>query len=264
MTAGIAHEINNPINFVSSNILPLKRDIQDILSVLEMFSSLKNAAEYDEKIEEIRQKMQRLDIDYTKQEIAQLLSGIDEGSRRTAEIVKSLRIFSRMDRDDLVSANINECINSTLVIMKSVTKGEVTIRKKLADNFPMMDCYPGKLNQVIMNILNNAVYATRVEGRKKDDRFIDIETSFDDQTITISIEDNGVGIPDDIRSKIFDPFFTTKGVGEGTGLGLSIALGIVEEHRGQIHVHSELGKGTRFTLTLPRKTTKVSQEALAA
>lgn len=252
MTAGIAHEINNPINFVSSNVVPLKRDVEDIISVINDYSSIQSGVEFDQKLPEIQSKIKKLDIPYLKSEVNQLLSGIEEGARRTAEIVKGLRIFSRMDRDTLVSSSINDCINSTLVVMKSVTKGQVTLRRELETQLPEIMCFPGKLNQVFMNIISNAVSATQIEGRTPDNRIITIRSRSGEKHITVEIEDNGVGIPENVRDKIFDPFFTTKGVGEGTGLGLSIVRGIIEEHQGEIHVESEVGKGTKFIISLPR------------
>lgn len=252
MTAGIAHEINNPINFVSSNVVPLKRDVEDVLAMLNDFTAIENGADWEAKKDAISAKMKKLDIPYVRTEIHQLIQGIEEGSRRTAEIVKGLRIFSRVDRDTLVSADVNDCIHSTLVVMKSVTKGEVTIEKELYSGNHEIMCYPGKLNQVFMNLLSNAVSATRVEGRLSNDRLIKIRSLLEKDSVVIEVEDNGVGIEPAIIDKIFDPFFTTKPVGEGTGLGLSIVKGIIEEHRGRIEVQSEVNKGTKFIIHLPR------------
>jgi signal transduction histidine kinase len=253
MTAGIAHEINNPINFVSSNIQPLKRDVSDILTLLDEYAQVSDLEQMREKLPTLQKRYKDLDIDYLKREIDMLLHGIEEGSRRTAEIVRGLRIFSRMDRDALVTASINECLGSTLVVMKSVTKGEVTLVREMQDDLPAIDCYPGKLNQVFMNIINNAVQATKLPGRTTADRQVTIKTFLREDNVCISVTDNGCGIPEDVRSKIFDPFFTTKGVGEGTGLGLSIAMGIINEHHGRIEVSSEPNKGTEFLIILPRK-----------
>ena len=252
MTAGIAHEINNPINFVSSNVLPLKRDVEDILEVLNEYSAIEDESQFKEKLPELKAKMKRLDIPYLKTEVNQLLSGIEEGARRTAEIVRGLRVFSRMDRDTLVSSNVNDCINSTLVVLKSMTKGNVTIVKELNAEMPEIMCFPGKLNQVFMNIISNAVAATDMPGRSVTDRVIEVKSSVQEKSVRVEISDNGCGIPSEIKDKIFDPFFTTKGVGEGTGLGLSIVMGIVEEHSGQIEVVSEVGNGTKFIIHLPR------------
>ncbi|MFO0361065.1 MAG: 7TM diverse intracellular signaling domain-containing protein [Flavobacteriales bacterium] len=252
MTAGIAHEINNPINFVQSNVQPLRRDIDDMLSLLDEFARLENDAAISEKVAGLHKKYHELDMPYVRDEVKQLLHGIEEGSRRTAEIVRGLRVFSRMDRDSLVSASVNDCIQSTLIVMKNITKGAVTLEIELDTAMPHIYCFPGKLNQVFMNILNNAVQATDIPGRAESDRLIKILSAHDADTIRVTITDNGTGIAEGIRSRIFDPFFTTKKVGEGTGLGLSIALGIVEEHKGHIEVHSEEGKGTTVIVSLPR------------
>lgn len=252
MTAGIAHEINNPINFVSSNVAPLKRDVDDVLSVINEYSAIQSGQEFDMKHAEIQQKIKKMDLPYVKTEINQLLNGIEEGARRTAEIVKGLRIFSRMDRDTLVSSSINDCLNSTLVVMKSMTKGEVTIKREFEANLPEIMCFPGKLNQVFMNIISNAICATQMDNRTMEERLIFIRSKSSEKQIIVEIEDNGKGIAEEIRDKIFDPFFTTKGVGEGTGLGLSIVRGIIDEHQGDIQVISEVGKGTKFVISLPR------------
>ena len=252
MTAGIAHEINNPINFVQSNVQPLRRDIDDMLGLLDEFARLENDETITEKVTALHKRYAELDMPYLRQEVNQLLHGIEEGSRRTAEIVRGLRVFSRMDRDSVVSASINDCIQSTLIVMKNMTKGNVTLFKELKDDLPNLHCLPGKLNQVFMNILTNAVQATDVAGRTEKDRIVSIHSDGNDKEIRITITDNGSGISEEIRSKIFDPFFTTKQVGEGTGLGLSIALGIVKEHQGQIEVHSTQGKGTTVVVVLPR------------
>jgi len=251
MTAGIAHEINNPINFVQSNVLPLRRDIDDTLSLLDDVAALEKGDQLPEKVDGLIKKYHELDMPYVRKEITQLLEGIEEGSRRTAEIVKGLRVFSRMDRETQVAASINDCLQSTLIVMKNVTNGEVTLIKELDENLPPVHCFPGQLNQVFANVLINAVHATELPGRTEKDRIIHVSTSKDDSHILITIEDNGTGIPESIRSRIFDPFFTTKKVGQGTGLGLSIALGIVEEHKGRIDVHSEQGQGTRVLVSLP-------------
>jgi len=255
MTAGIAHEINNPINFVQSNVQPLKRDIDDLLELIEGISQMEPGGANEERIIALKKKYQELDMDYLKKEVNQLMGGIEEGAKRTAEIVRALRVFSRMDRDTAVSASVNDCINSTLVVMKSVTKGEVVISKELEEELPMINCYPGKLNQVFMNILTNAVQATKANGKQVADRLVKIKSAYTENSVLIEITDNGIGMDEVTIGKIFDPFFTTKGVGEGTGLGLSIAMGIVKEHNGNIEVQSQIGNGTRFLINLPRFTT---------
>lgn len=258
MTAGIAHEINNPVNFVRSNVQPLKRDIDEIMMVLQEVNPALEIKDLSSHWLLLQQKYMALDVDYLKQEIVQLLNGIDEGSRRTAEIVKSLRVFSRMDHDALVSADINECILSTLMVMKNITSKECTVNTHLDPHLPPMLCYAGKLNQVLMNLISNAIHATKMEGRMAKDRCIDIYSSQTPDAIIIQIKDNGSGMKDEVRKKIFDPFFTTKQVGEGTGLGLSIVMGIVQEHGGKIDIDSVWGIGTTFRITLPKNNPNIS------
>ena len=260
MTAGIAHELNNPINFVNSNVGPLQRDIADVIAMLDEYRSLGPNATPQE-IESMRQKCEELDIPFIRKEIDQLIKGIEEGSKRTAEIVKGLRIFARTDKDTLVSANINECILSTLVVMKGVTKGHVTLHKDLSASIPELDCYPGKLNQVIANLISNAIHATRIPGRSSEHRDVWITSEHDENFIRIKVKDNGCGIDMAEQEKIFVPFFTTKAVGEGTGLGLAIARGIMDEHHGNIEVQSQPGKGSEFILHLPRNRNQESRSA---
>jgi signal transduction histidine kinase len=251
MTAGIAHEINNPINFVQSNVGPLKRDIDEILELLSQLAEIDENKDLLEQINHLKSQYVKLDVEYLKKEIQQLLNGIEDGSKRTAEIVKGLRVFSRMDRSELISADINECLNSTLVVMKNMTKAEVTLNVELGENIPKTYCYPGKLSQVFMNLVTNAVQATRLPNRQPIDRIINVRSYFNDNKICVEIQDNGKGIPTEIQDKIFEPFFTTKDVGEGTGLGLGIAAGIVGEHNGHLSFTSSATDGTTFLITLP-------------
>jgi signal transduction histidine kinase len=251
MTAGIAHELNNPINFVQSNVGPLHRDIDDVVNLLQDYYQLPEQPSADD-IQKLKNKYHEVDIDFVKKEIHQLLQGIEEGSKRTAEIVRGLRIFARADKDTLVPASVNECLNSTVVVMKSVTKGQVTLEKHLDPEMPYIECFPGKLNQVIANLVSNAVAATKMAGRTAADRHVSINSYHDDRNVYISVKDNGVGMDEATREKIFMPFFTTKAVGEGTGLGLSIAQSIVEDHGGHIEVKSAPGEGSEFIIHLPR------------
>lgn len=252
MTAGIAHELNNPINFVSGNITPLKRDIDDIFQVIEQLETISpDDSELHEKVRGIHQLSKELELPFIRSEIGQLLKGIEDGANRTSAIVRGLRVFSRLDEDALKKADVNECLISTLIILKSNMRGEATIIEDLDESMKEISCFPGKLNQVFMNIINNAVQATAGLGRTKEERKIWITTRFEPELVTIRIKDNGVGIPDDVKQRIFDPFFTTKEVGEGTGLGLSIVLGIINDHHGKIEVESQEGVGTEFIITLP-------------
>ncbi|MFM7310633.1 MAG: 7TM diverse intracellular signaling domain-containing protein, partial [Flavobacteriales bacterium] len=250
MTAGIAHELNNPINFVQSNVAPLHRDIDEIMEVLTAFNNLPQDASPAD-IAAVKAKCQSIGLDYLTHEINALLKGIAEGSRRTAEIVKGLRIFARTDSDTRIMANINECIHSTLVVMKTMTKGQVKLNLDLDPSMPDIDCFPGKINQVVANLISNAVHATQQRFDDANQRHIAVCSRFDDQNAIITIRDNGSGIDADKLAQIFVPFFTTKQVGEGTGLGLSIAKGIVEEHGGTITVQTQVQEGTEFTIHLP-------------
>ncbi len=251
MTAGIAHEINNPVNFVRSNVQPLKRDVDELIEIISQINPSLPMDDLQSKWNALQQKYKELDVDYLQKEIYQLLQGIDEGSKRTADIVRSLRVFSRMDRDALVLADVNECITSTLMVMKNITSKEVTLSTHLDTSLPQIHCFPGKLNQVLMNLISNAVHATKMEGRSIEERTVEVNTSKENDFIKIVVKDNGTGMKEEVRKKIFDPFFTTKQVGEGTGLGLSIVLGIVQEHGGEIQIDSEWNKGTSFTILLP-------------
>ncbi len=254
LTAGVAHEINNPINFVTSNVAPLKRDIKMIWDTLEGVErvALADNLSAAEKQSQIKAYKEEMDIDYLKTEVDFLLKGMHDGASRTAEIVKSLRIFSRVDEDTLKFADINEGVESTMVIIGSLINGKIEVRKNYG-NLPMIECYAGKLNQVFLNILTNAIYAIDKKFVGGIGGKLEIETAIceDETSVYIKIADNGIGIPEDIRGKLFEPFFTTKDVGEGTGLGMSIAYNTIAKHHGKIMVESVVGKGSAFTLIIP-------------
>jgi signal transduction histidine kinase len=251
LTAGIAHEINNPINFVTANIKPLKRDIDmmfDAFSFIENISLSDAPAE--EKQSQIDEYKEELDFDYLVIEINDLLKGIKEGAGRTAEIVKGLKIFSRLDEDDLKVADINEGLDSTLVIANNLLNNNIKVIKAYSD-IPAIECYAGKLNQVFLNIISNGVYAVHKKFADTTGGEIVITTSNDDEFIYVNIKDNGTGMEEKTQKKIFEPFFTTKDVGEGTGLGMSIAYNTIKKHNGQILLNSTPGEGTEFILKLP-------------
>lgn len=257
LTAGVAHEINNPINFVSSNVNPLIRDFGDINEFIE---TLLNSANEDEtvKSEKIKGLYTDLDISYTQQEISELLQGIKEGANRTAEIVKGLKNFSRLDESAFKTANLEEGLDSTLILLRSNMKGEITLTKEYA-GLPEIDCYAGKLNQVFMNLINNSIYAILKDPNKetKKDSAINIITENLDDSINIIIKDSGMGMNEETKSKLFDPFYTTKPVGDGTGLGMSITYSIINEmHNGSVEVESEEGIGTSIKINLPKNLTK--------
>lgn len=251
LTAGIAHEINNPINFVSSNVKPLQMDIDDLFAVIAKYEELDLNASPEEKLKEIENFKRKIDLEYVGEEIKSLLRGIEDGATRTAEIVKGLRNFSRLDESELKLADIHTCIDSTLVVLKHSIPGGVNIVRKFSP-VPEIECYPGKLNQALLNLLNNAFHAI-CKKSDFDNHTVTISTSFADEMVVITISDTGIGMNEEVKEKIFEPFFTTKEVGEGTGLGLSIVYKIIEKHQGKIEVSSVPNIGTTFTLLLPKQ-----------
>ena len=249
LTAGIAHEINNPINFVTSSVKPLKQNINEVLLILSKYGELSADEELKDKLREIEELKDELEMNYLLDEINEIIESIDEGAQRTAEIVQGLRNFSHIDDIGVKEVNINQGITSTLKLLKSELNS-VDIELNLGE-IPKVECYGGKMNQVFLNIINNAVHAVKQSG--KDKPLVKINSRLEKDRVIIEIEDNGTGIPDDVKDKIFDPFFTTKDVGQGTGLGLSVVFGIIEQHNGTISVESEEGKGTKFIVNLPLK-----------
>lgn len=251
LTAGIAHEINNPINFVTSNVKPLKRDVQMVIDMLNQIEEISlQDGTVDDKKQKIDELKQEYDFDYLKTEIDYLINGINEGSSRTAEIVKGLRIFSRLDEDDLKKADINEGLESTLVIVNNQLDNRIDVVKQFSD-LPPVECYPGKLNQVFMNMISNALHAIKSRYKEEKGGMLTLSTSANDTHVLVSIKDNGTGMDENTKKKLFEPFFTTKDVGEGTGLGLSIAYNTIVKHNGSITVNSELGAGTEFIIEIP-------------
>jgi len=251
LTAGIAHEINNPINFVTSNINPLKRDIDIMFSAINEIEnvSMSDSSIADKK-KQIKEYKEEVDFDYLTLEIDHLIKGISEGAKRTAEIVKGLKVFSRLDEDDLKKTNINEGLESTMVIANNLLGNKIKVIKEYG-NLPLAECYAGKLNQVFLNLISNAVYAVKKRFEENSGGEITIKTAYDNENILIKIKDNGIGMDADTQKKIFEPFFTTKDVGEGTGLGMSIAYNTIKKHNGQITVSSTHGEGSEFFLKIP-------------
>jgi signal transduction histidine kinase len=243
LTAGVAHEINNPINFVSANVEPLRRDIQDVLQIMAAYEKTIEQYTLREKFGEVEALKKELNYELLIDEINHLLRGIKEGATRTSEIVKGLRSFSRLDENAMKALNVNEGIESTLLVLANQLKNK-TIVKELGPVDELMG-YPGKLNQVFMNVLSNACQAITGKGE------IRIKTGMDNGNVVIRIADNGIGMTEEVQKRIFEPFFTTKKVGAGTGLGLSISYGIIKAHNGTIAVESAPGKGTAFTITIP-------------
>jgi signal transduction histidine kinase/ligand-binding sensor domain-containing protein len=245
LTAGVAHEINNPINFVSAGIDSLEANYNDLHELLEKLNSLKAGEDNTALLEEVEKLKKEIELDYLLEEIPQLLQSIKTGASRTTEIVKSLKNFTRLDEDNLKLANLHEGLDSTLVILRNQLNEKVKIVREYDASLPLVQCYPGQLNQVFMNIINNAIQAVEEEGE------IWIATALEGEQVVIKIKDTGIGMSQEVKSRIFEPFFTTKDVGEGTGLGLSISYSIIEKHKGTITVESAAGKGTEFIIRLP-------------
>ncbi len=255
LTAGIAHEINNPINFVSSNIFPLRQDIADLKEVIQKYETLNPSEDITEKLKEIEDLKTELDFDYLKEELEMIINGIEEGALRTSKIVSGLRTFSRLDEGSLKDVNINDGIEATLVLINNKLNG-VSIHKDLGE-IPNIECNPGKINQLFMNLIDNAIFAVHKKEMSNEEGSVKIQTLLTkDDKVKVVIEDNGIGIPEEVKEKLFEPFFTTKNVGEGTGLGLSIVRSIIDDHQGTIAVESEEGKGTKIEIVLPQKKNK--------
>ncbi|MBE7178561.1 MAG: GHKL domain-containing protein, partial [Mucilaginibacter polytrichastri] len=250
LTAGVAHEINNPINYVGANVKPLRMDIEELLLLLDKYKELENDPQNKLIADEIQALKKSIDVDLLEVEISTLLDGIEDGAQRTSEIVKSLRTFSRVDEQALKSADVNAGIRTTLVLLRQAMPEYIEIKMRL-DELPSINCYPGKLNQVYMNLFNNSIHSITAKPQHNGE-FISIETQNMEDEIFISISDSGTGMTEAVQKRIFEPFFTTKEVGEGTGLGMSIVFGIMEKHRGSIEVKSAPGKGTTIFLRVPK------------
>jgi signal transduction histidine kinase len=254
LTAGIAHEINNPINFVKSNIKPLQLDIKDLFEVIDEYEKLHHAdvAGVPVALQKIDRLKNDIDMPFVRTEIGNLMKGIEDGAERTAEIVRGLRNFSRLDESQLKTVNIHEGIESTLIILRNNIPEYIKVVRNFKADVEI-DCFPGKLNQVFMNVLSNALQAIKSKLNKNAEEQIVISTrNVGEQEIEIIIRDTGPGMSASVKHKVFDPFFTTKDVGEGTGLGLAIVFKIIQEHQGKIEVLSNEGDGASFVITLFR------------
>lgn len=279
LVAGVAHEINNPINFVYGNLTYLKQYVLDILRALHLYKQA-----YPNPVFSIQAELNGIELDFIEQDLSKVIESMQMGTDRIRQIVLSLRNFSRLDESEVKQVNIHNGIDSTLLILQNHLKGDGTqsmIRVvRNYEEMPLVECYAGQLNQVFMNVLNNAIDAVEelrvkqpglcTNGEKPDcDHSISKHVAAEDEqsiipTITIctrlvdaeqvliEISDNGSGIPPGIQQNIFNPFFTTKKIGKGTGLGLSISYQIVvEKHRGELQCVSKLGQGTCFSIKIP-------------
>jgi signal transduction histidine kinase len=246
LAAGVAHEINNPVGYVYSNLNTLRKYVEDLFNVLHKYECLESAVpQNNELLESLRQLKKKVDLTFLKTDLSSLVDESREGLTRVTKIIQDLKDFSHVDQtDDWQLANLQNCIDSTLNIIKNEIKYKAKVVKQYSE-LPEVKCLPSQLNQVFMNLLVNAAQAIKQEG------VITISTGAKEDKVWISVADNGEGIPPEHLNRIFDPFFTTKPVGKGTGLGLSVSYSIVQKHGGTIEVNSERGKGTTFTVTIP-------------
>lgn len=251
LIAGIAHEINNAINFVYSGIHIIKSKFAELNPVIKIVRNIKEGdKDIDDKVKKIVQLKEELQYNESQSLIVEMIKNVQIGAERTTEIVKGLRTFSRGESEEKALVDIHEDIDVALLLLESRHKNHVIIEKKFADNAHQIEGYQGQLGQVFLNLIGNAIDA--VEG-KGDKAKVTIRTRFKKHEVEVVVKDNGYGIESDILDRIFDPFFTTKGIGTGTGLGLSITYGIIEKHNGNIQVKSTPGKGAEFIITLPVK-----------
>ncbi|MFB2881728.1 PAS domain-containing protein [Floridanema aerugineum] len=256
LVAGVAHEINNPVNFIFGNLSHAKEYTQDLLGLVELYQE-----HYPNPHPDIQAELEAIELDFLTEDLPKLLNSMKVGADRIQTIVASLRIFSRMDEAEMKEINIHEGIDSTLMILQNRLKAkpdrpEIKIIKEYG-NLPLVECYAGQLNQVFMNIVANAIDALEdaYNAKKLVNPAISIHTKIiENNQAMIILADNGSGIPEKVKSRLFDPFFTTKPIGKGTGMGLSISYQIItEKHGGTLDCFSEPGKGTEFVIKIPLK-----------
>ncbi len=259
LVAGVAHEINNPVNFIYGNLAYVQTYIEDVLSFVQLYHQ-----HSDNSAPELQKAAIDLDLEFIQQDLPKTLASMKMGTHRICEIVRSLRNFSRLDEAECKAVDIHEGINSTLLILQHRLKNkpdhpEIQVIREYGQ-LPLVECYAGSLNQVFMNILANAIDALEELSTKQ--TYQDNQTNpcritirtctVDEHRVQVSIADNGGGIPEEIQSRIFDPFFTTKPVGKGTGMGMSISYQITtEKHNGTLTCVSKPGHGTQFTIQIP-------------
>lgn len=258
LAAGVAHEINNPIGYVGSNLGTLQEYGSALLALVEKYHEALFSENPSEHRQDIQQARQRLDIDYIIGDLPNLLNESREGIERVTKIVQDLKDFSRVGRDQKMQpADLLQGLDSTLNIVWNDLKYKVRLEKHYS-NLPPVECLASEINQVFLNLLLNAGQAIEQKGT------IVLASGCDDQEAWISITDSGCGIPPESMQYLFDPFFTTKPIGRGTGLGLAISYGIVTKHHGRIDVTSRIGQGSTFRVVLPLRQPKLETDGLMA
>ncbi len=246
LAAGVAHEINNPIGYIFSNYGMLEKYLISLFDMLTLYEQAEHACSNADLSQALQRKREELEVDFLKQDIPELMKESKEGIVRVRKIVQDLKDFSHVEsKPEWQLSNFNQGIDSTLNVVNNEIKYKADIIKEYGD-IPDFQCILSQINQVVMNLVVNAAHAMGTERGK-----IYIRTGCDNENAWLEVEDTGSGIPKDVVPRIFDPFYTTKPVGKGTGLGLSLSYGIVQKHRGHIEVHTELGRGTTFRVTLP-------------
>lgn len=249
LVAGITHEINNPVNFIHGNMVHLKNYSNALIEIINLYESYEENLS-EEKRQELKNLKEKIELDFIKEDLPMLIKSCNEGTERTKNIILDLKNFSRLDEMVINEIDLPKEIDTTLNILHNKIKDKVEIVKEYEDNFPRIEGYGGQLNQVFMNILDNACYAINEKGT------IYIRLQKSEKDVIIEFEDTGCGMNKEQLGKIFDPFYTTKPVGVGTGLGMSISYKVIQRHNGSITVNSVEGKGTKFRIQLPIKLRK--------
>ncbi|MEI8169503.1 MAG: ATP-binding protein, partial [Rhodoferax sp.] len=246
LAAGVAHEINNPVGFITSNLGSLKKYVEDVFEILAAYETAISPSATPQALTRLAELKTEKEFDFIQTDVVELLRESKSGLERVKKIVLDLKSFSHVSSNVFELADIHECIESTLNIVWNELKYKCEVTRNFDPALPKISCRPSQLSQVFMNLLVNAAQAIETKG------VITITTRcLAPDSIQVIVHDTGKGIPPENIKRIFDPFFTTKPVGEGTGLGLSLAYGIINSHRGKIDIESEVGQGTQFTLTLP-------------
>jgi signal transduction histidine kinase len=257
LAAGIAHEINTPMQFINDNIEYLSESTAKLFEVVDVYErnlhKQRNPKSWDERLQEVREVMQLNRFEHLRKQVPQAITESREGIDRVINVVKAMKVFSHPGQDGMSPTDINNAVQSTATITRNRWKYAADLVLDLDPNLPRVECLPAEINQVLLNLVVNAAdaVADKVGNTGRKGR-ITIRTCHDQREVIVVVEDNGSGIPDDIRNRIFDPFFTTKQVGKGTGQGLAICYNVVVNiHHGTIHVESTPGIGTQFIVALP-------------